>query len=182
MIFAVVVGLFLLQEFTQGFGTPDGASVIDDRWAMAYLEALPIVLVSVSIIVSWLGWGAWPASQLVFAIGIATLLFGLVIREWSHRTLGRFHQAVVTIQADHQLVATGPYRHVRHPMYAGSVVAFLGVGLALGTWPALALSFLGTLPAVLRRIHVEERALAASLGRRYHDYAGTRARLIPRVW
>ena len=182
VVFVVAMGLFVLQEFTQGFGTPAGGSVIDDRWAMIYLEALPVLLVTASIATSLAGWGSWPASRSIFFIGIAILAIGVAIREWSHRTLGRFHQALVTIQHDHDLVTSGPYRHVRHPMYAGSAIAFLGVALALGTWPGLILSFLGTLPAIFRRIHVEERAMAASLGGRYDDYADTRARLVPRVW
>lgn len=67
-------------------------------------------------------------------------------------------------------------------MYAGSAVAFLGVGLALGTWPGLVLVFIGTLPAMVRRISVEERVLAQALGSEYASYAADRARMLPGVW
>jgi protein-S-isoprenylcysteine O-methyltransferase Ste14 len=182
VVFGVALSVFVVQEFSHGFGTPQGASIRDDRWSLIYLDALPVVLVGASVLTSFVGWGAWPASRAVFVAGIMVLVLGVALRQWSHIVLGRFHQAVVTIHVDHELVTTGPYRYLRHPMYTGSSVAFLGIGLALGTWPSFVLSFLGTAPAILRRILVEERAMAESLGRRYHDYAQDRARLVPWVW
>jgi len=143
---------------------------------------LPVALVAAALAVSFTGWGAWGASEWMFFLGVAVLFLGVVVRQWSHRTLGRFHQALVTIQSDHQVITSGPYRLVRHPMYAGSAVAFLGVGLTLGTWPGFGLVFVGTLPAMIRRIRVEEDALRDSLGSQYRDYANGRARLLPGVW
>jgi len=183
--FVVFIGgmaIFAAQEFTQGFGTPESSSIRDDQWALLYLDVLPVALVSAALALSFTGWGAWKASEAVFFLGVAVLCLGVGIRQWSHRTLGRFHQALVTIQADHEVITSGPYPIVRHPMYAGSAVAFLGVGLALGTWPGLGLVFVGTLPAMVRRIRVEENALHDALGARYRDYASGRARLLPGLW
>lgn len=182
VVFIAAVAIFVAQEFTQGFGTPEASTIRDDRWALLYLDVLPVALVTAAFAVSFIGWGAWGMSEVVFFIGVTVLCLGVAIRQWSHHTLGRFHQAVVTIQSDHEVVVSGPYRVVRHPMYSGSVVAFLGVGLALGTWPGLGLVFVGTLPAMVRRIRVEEDALHYSLGDRYRDYASGRARLLPGVW
>ncbi len=182
VVFITCMSIFAAQEFTQGFGTPEAASMRDDRWALLYLDVLPVALVTAALAISFTGWGAWGASEAVFFLGIAVLCLGVVVRQWSHRTLGRFHQALVTIQSDHQVITNGPYRLVRHPMYAGSAIAFLGVGLALGTWPGLGLVFVGTLPAMVRRIRVEEDALHNSLGAEYRNYANGRARLLPGVW
>lgn len=181
-VFIAIMLVFLAQEFTQGFDTPDNSSVRDDRWALVYLEVVPVLLVCIASVLSLLGVGEWTASRTVFAVGIVVLLIGLALRQWSHHTLGRFHQALVTIQDEHDLVTSGPYRLVRHPMYAGSAVAFLGVGLALGTWPGLLLVFLGTLLAMVRRIRVEENALAQALGEKYSSYAANRARMLPGIW
>lgn len=181
-IFIAVMLVFLAQEFTQGFGTPEDSSVRDDRWALVYLEVVPVLLVWIAGLLCLLGVGAWTASRPVFAVGIVVLLIGLALRQWSHHTLGRFHQALVTIQEEHDLVTSGPYRLVRHPMYAGSAIAFLGVGLALGTWPGLAMVFLGPLAAMVRRIRIEEGALSQALGEEYTAYAAERARMLPGVW
>ncbi len=182
VVFSVAMAIFVAQEFTQGFGTPEASRIRDDRWALLYLEVLPVALVTAASAVSFTGWGAWGMSRVVFFVGVSVLCLGVAIRQWSHHTLGRFHQVVVTIHSQHEVVASGPYRVVRHPMYAGSAVAFLGVGLGLGTWPGLGLVFVGTLPAMVRRIRVEEDALHDSLGARYRDYASGRARLLPGLW
>jgi len=90
---------------------------------------------------------------------------------------------VVKIQRErgHRVVSTGPYAYVRHPMYAGGLLMFVGMPLQLGSWLGLAgVALLGPLLAV--RIFMEERTLAAEL-EGYRDYAErVRWRLIPRVW
>lgn len=181
-VFSVVMLVFVVQEFSQGFGTPSDSTRSDDRWALIYLDALPVVLVTISLSLSLIGWLSLPMPRVVFAAGIGILVLGVAVRQWSHVSLGRFHQGVVTIHDEHQVVDDGPYRWVRHPMYAGSAVAFLGVGLSLGTYPGLVLTFVGTLPAMLRRIRVEERALESALGERYTTFARDRRRLVPGIW
>ena len=76
----------------------------------------------------------------------------------------------------------GPYRWVRHPSYTAELVAFTGIGLALGNW--LSLLAAATLPllALLVRIRVEEAALLTSLGEPYRTSADGTKRLLPRVW
>ena len=90
---------------------------------------------------------------------------------------------VVKIQKarGHKVVTTGPYRYVRHPMYAGAILFFLGTPLLLGSWCGLALAPL--LIAVLAvRALLEERTLGAEL-EGYTDYAAhVRHRLIPLIW
>ena len=180
--FGIVTLAFLVQEFSQGFRTPSDSARRDDRWSLIYLDALPVALVTISLALSLVGWLALPTSALLFVIGIGVLVLGIAVRQWSHVSLGRFHQGVVTIHDEHEMIEHGPYRWVRHPMYASSAIAFLGVGLALGTYPGLVITSLGTLPAILRRINVEERALESALGQRYTSFASTRRRLIPGIW
>lgn len=182
LLFGVALAAFAGQEFLWGYDTPDGAEVHDDRAALLYLTWLPVVLITIAFALSVAGWGAWPAQWPIFGLGIVVLGLGVIGRWWSHRTLGRFHQAVVTIQSDHQLITDGPYRRVRHPMYAASAVGLVGVGLSLGTVPGLILVLGGTLPAIVRRIQVEERALEEALGERFRVYAATRSRLVPGLW
>ena len=90
---------------------------------------------------------------------------------------------VVKIQKErgHAVVATGPYRYVRHPMYAGAILTFLGAPLLLGSWYGLALApVLIALFAV--RAVMEERTLARELDG-YAQYAArVRYRFIPLIW
>jgi protein-S-isoprenylcysteine O-methyltransferase Ste14 len=68
---------------------------------------------------------------------------------------------------------------LRHPSYAGLLLAFLGFGLATADWVSLAAVWLPVLAAVLYRIRVEERLLVESFGDEYRDYARATKRLVP---
>jgi protein-S-isoprenylcysteine O-methyltransferase Ste14 len=91
--------------------------------------------------------------------------------------------AAVRIQTErgHRVVTDGPYRVVRHPMYTGAILFFLGTPLLLGSW--LGLAFVPVLVALLAmRAVMEERLLSAALDG-YPAYAArVRFRLIPFVW
>ena len=67
-----------------------------------------------------------------FFAGIATQWAGYGVVEWTTRILGTMYRPVVAVQRDHHVVRRGPYRIVRHPMYAGALLSDLGIGLALG--------------------------------------------------
>jgi protein-S-isoprenylcysteine O-methyltransferase Ste14 len=122
--------------------------------------------------------GQWP----LFVVGILLMVAGIVLRQWSVHTLGRFFTVDVRIHENQTVVDTGPYRWVRHPSYTGLLLTLLGVGLALGNWAALALLIVVPTAGVVARIRVEERALERALGEPYRRFEATRARLIPGVW
>ncbi len=92
-----------------------------------------------------------------------------------------FTSATIEVANDQRVITTGPYRIVRHPMYAGATVLLIATPLALGSWWALLV--LPVFIAVLVwRLLDEERVLVAALPG-YADYRSTtRARLIPGVW
>ena len=114
--------------------------------------------------------------------GAGVTAAGLLLRAWSVLALGRFFRLSVSAHADHELVARGPYRAVRHPSYAGATLVTVGAGLALGTVVGAAAGTVLPVGAYLVRIAVEERALDAALGDDYTAYAARTARLIPYVW
>jgi protein-S-isoprenylcysteine O-methyltransferase Ste14 len=89
-----------------------------------------------------------------------------------------FTSATIELAQDQQVVSTGPYAIVRHPMYAGGSLLFIGTPLALGSyWGLVALG--ATLPALIWRLLDEERFLTESLPG-YADYCReVRWRLIP---
>ena len=74
------------------------------------------------------------------------------------------------------------YRFVRHPAYTGSLLSFLGLGLAFNNWLSLGLIFIPVLAAFLYRIKVEEKVLRGAFGRDYESYSAETARLIPWIF
>lgn len=108
-------------------------------------------------------------------VALGFLLIFLVFRENS------FASSAIEVAEDQKVIATGPYRVVRHPMYAGALLLFLGTPLALGSWWGLLLvvPLFGVLAA---RLLDEERYLTGHLAG-YQEYCQrVRYHLIPFVW
>jgi protein-S-isoprenylcysteine O-methyltransferase Ste14 len=114
--------------------------------------------------------------------GLVLLWAAVALRQWSIRTLGRYFTLTVQTSADQPVVATGPYRFVRHPAYTAILVAAVAAGLYLGSWLSV-VAFVAVIGAALvYRISVEERALTTDIGPAYREYAATHKRLVPFVW
>jgi protein-S-isoprenylcysteine O-methyltransferase Ste14 len=109
------------------------------------------------------------------------MVLGIVIRQWAIAVLGRFFSRTVRVREDQTVVETGPYRYVRHPSYTGTLIFFVGFGLALQSWGAVLVLLPIFAVAYGYRIHVEEKLLIAELGEPYVSYTRRTKRLIPFV-
>ena len=118
--------------------------------------------------------------SLVFDLGIAVAIFGIVLRGYAVVSLGRFFTTRVMTQPGQTVVERGPYRFIRHPSYTGALLTVLGIVLCQANWLSLA-CFPLALPGFLYRINVEEKALSAALGDAYRDYMRRTKRLVPFV-
>jgi protein-S-isoprenylcysteine O-methyltransferase Ste14 len=132
------------------------------------------VLTALGFPTSWSEFGFW------YPLGATLFLGGVILRLAAIRTLGTHYSYRVRIPAGHVIVDRGPYRVLRHPAYAGMILAHTGFVICFFHPVSLAVLLLWFVPAVLLRIRVEERALATVPG--YKDYAYLRKRLIPLVW
>jgi len=73
-----------------------------------------------------------PHTDFAAAIGAVVCLLGLTVAIWSRRTLAGNWSATVTFKQGHELVQTGPYRFVRHPIYTGILLMILGSVIGAG--------------------------------------------------
>jgi protein-S-isoprenylcysteine O-methyltransferase Ste14 len=117
------------------------------------------------------------------ATGLVVMWLGLALRVWSIAALRGDFRTTVEVDPGQAVVSTGPYRWVRHPSYTGLLMIVVGLGVARSAWVSLAACVLLLLPALVRRIHVEEAELGHVLGDAYRTYqSDTAARLVPRLW
>ena len=114
--------------------------------------------------------------------GCLLMTLGQMLRIVAIFTLRRQFTVRVSIIKDHKIIDTGIYRIVRHPAYLGSLLTFLGAGLALENWITLIVLFFLPLAATVYRIGVEERALLDHFGAAYQAYARRTRRLIPGIY
>ncbi|HTX90430.1 MAG TPA: isoprenylcysteine carboxylmethyltransferase family protein [Anaerolineales bacterium] len=117
-----------------------------------------------------------------FAAGVAIMLIGMALRYWAVFTLGASFRTTIETDRDQKVVSSGPYRLIRHPSYAGWLLICFGYGFAMQNWLSLLAAVLFPLIALLYRIRVEEKALAASLGAEYVEFQKRTKKLIPWVW
>jgi protein-S-isoprenylcysteine O-methyltransferase Ste14 len=119
--------------------------------------------------------------QAAFGIGLTLLVLGVGLRLVAVHQLGAYYTLSLGVQVGQRVLTRGLYRWVRHPGYAGTLLAILGIGFALGTWASV-FSVQLVLPALAARIRGEERLLSTAFGSAYVEYcAVTRWRLVPGV-
>jgi protein-S-isoprenylcysteine O-methyltransferase Ste14 len=131
--------------------------------------------------IPWLSQRWLPASAARASAGAAITIVGLGLTAWARTTLGTNWSGTVTVKRDHELVVAGPYRHVRHPIYSGLLLAFAGSALARGDWRGL-LALLIAWLSLWRKWHVEERFMRETFGQAYSDYAARTPAVIPRLF
>ena len=123
-------------------------------------------------------WSRVPLAVVVAGDALIVLGFYIVFRVFKANTFG---SATIEIAENQHVISTGPYALVRHPMYAGGSLLFIGMPLALGSYWGL-LPFAAMLPALIWRLLDEERFLTRNL-LGYSEYcARLRWRLIPGVF
>jgi protein-S-isoprenylcysteine O-methyltransferase Ste14 len=112
-------------------------------------------------------------------VGLALVVLGIAFALWAIATLGRHYDVELEIHRDHELVRTGPYRFVRHPLYTGLGLHFAGACLATGNLVLIAGTLLVTYPALYLRAKTEERLLRERFGPAYDEYAREVGMLVP---
>jgi protein-S-isoprenylcysteine O-methyltransferase Ste14 len=119
-----------------------------------------------------------PAQLWIVWLGFFLTVAGLAFTCWARVILGRNWSGVVQLKQDHELIVRGPYSIVRHPIYTGLLLAFLGSALAMGEWRAL-LAALIVGVSFWRKLRLEERWLCELFGDQYRGYMQRVKALVP---
>jgi len=126
-------------------------------------------------------WTYFPIAPAVRWLAVLLLLPVLMFYAWSFRSLGNNYRGGVGLYDAHELVTTGPYRWIRHPVYASFIAIMLLVFLLSANW-LLGLSGLILVSAVAAtRIPIEDHQLQERFGPAWDSYRDRTGRLIPRM-
>lgn len=130
---------------------------------------------------SFLSWQLVPKSNDAAEVGMLLTLAGIALALWARFVLGRNWSGTVTVKQDHELVRSGPYRIVRHPIYSGFLLGLLGTAIARGQIGAFLAVAVAALTFHLKSL-TEEAFMTEQFGSQYITYQRSVKRLIPFVW
>jgi len=119
------------------------------------------------------------SSPVLQVVGLILFALGLGLAVWARIYLGRDWGMPMTERAEPELVTSGPYRFVRHPIYSGILLALLGTALATNLYWLIVLAFLGAY--FIYSATVEERLMTTSFPGEYASYKAHTKMLIPFV-
>lgn len=154
----------------------------ESRWSRA-THVIPLALGGVllgwpRLSATWLGTRFVPAGSAAAWAGIAMLAAGLAFTVWARVHLAGNWSGTVTLKQDHELIRSGPYGLVRHPIYAGLLMALIGTAVTVGEWRGLAAVAIMAV-AILRKVGIEERFLREAFRDEYARYCARVPGLIP---
>jgi protein-S-isoprenylcysteine O-methyltransferase Ste14 len=118
-------------------------------------------------------------SSAAAVVGVLLTAAGVAFAIWARWHLGANWSAIVSIREQHELIRTGPYRRVRHPIYTGMLLAMAGTALVLGEVRGL-LAFAITLFAFYWKARKEEAWLTREFGERFKDHTKQTGMFLPR--
>jgi protein-S-isoprenylcysteine O-methyltransferase Ste14 len=147
--------------------------------AVVFLSAI-VLLSWPHIPVSWLYRQFLPQTAWTFWLGAALTTAGLLFAVWAREHLGTNWSRSVTIKQDHQLIVTGPYAFVRHPIYTGILAGFLGSALAIAQMRGIVAFALISL-VLWYKLRMEEQWMRTQFGAPYEAYSRRTAALVPFV-
>ncbi len=121
--------------------------------------------------------GLRPSGLAFSMVGLVVCALGIALAVWARVHLGRNWGTPASVKEDPELVTTGPYRFVRHPIYSGLLLATLGTALIGGLLWLVIFVFVGTYLVLAAR--AEERAMVQEFPRRYPEYRKHTKALVP---
>lgn len=155
----------------------------EPAWSRA-LHFVPLLIAAVLLAIGSYPEGGWlfhrflPRGPARFWTGAGLTALGLAYACWARVHLGRNWSGAVSVKQDHELIRSGPYALVRHPIYSGLLLAVLGTVIALGQWRGV-VALVIVLLALWRKLRLEERWMVETFGESYQRYRERSAALIP---
>lgn len=119
------------------------------------------------------GWVRW--------VGVGLVALVVPLFYWQLSSLGKNITKTVAIRSEHTLVTSGPYKYIRHPLYAFGFMFIVGTAVALANWFILGMAVLTWIPLAMRT-PLEEQKLIEAFGDEYRAYMQRTGRYFPKMF
>ena len=144
------------------------------------LVALGFVLIFLKVPGNWFYRRVLPSVPWLPALGIAIAVVGFAFAVWARSHIGRNWSSAVTAKVQHELICSGPYRWVRHPIYSGLLLAILGTVLVQDQVRGV-IALLLVYAGWKIKSRLEEQMMVSTFGDEYIAYAKSTGALFPRL-
>ena len=185
---AYVIVIFILQIFSLIYNPQVGRNQ-ENRKSDAPKSKIDLILIqlfSLGIVIlapasDSLSFGVLNVENLVRYIGLIIAIPGFILMQAGEKYLAKQFSIEVTLQKDHKLIQSGPYKVIRHPRYLGILIFFTGIALTfrslLGIFTILALAFV-----LIWRVFTEEKMMYEEFGKEWEEYQNKTWRLVPYIF
>ncbi len=160
-----------IDKFTSGRGTTLSAIV----FFLAFVSTAIYIFFPNPI-----SWASVPLPAWLRWFGLIIASAGFLLLEWSHRALGQNWSDQPRITSSQQLIQTGPYHWIRHPIYSAFLLILGSTLLITANWLVGGLWIAAVASDAIIRIRYEEAVLLDRFGDDYQDYQRRTGRFIPR--
>jgi len=127
-----------------------------------------------------LGWRFVPENPALEWAGVAVTFAGLAITVWARICLGTNWSDKIVLKENHELIRTGPYAFMRHPIYSGVLLAIAGTAVVEGEWRGV-VAFCLLLATYAIKARKEDQLLRAAFGQAFEKHLQQTGFLLPRV-
>lgn len=175
----IVIGVGWVAFWIYWIAASVGVKAGRTRWArFAYVRVAIILVVLLLLRLRVLkGHRAVMHNPWLQGVGLAIFVLGLALAVWARIYIGRNWGMPMSEKADPELVTTGPYRTIRHPIYSGIILAMVGTTVAISLYWLIAVALLGAY--FLYSAVMEERYMAGVFPDAYPRYKQSTKMLIP---
>lgn len=188
LLLALFVGFVAFRGYFQRkFGRPDEDTVKqragNPAEKISNLLSIPALIATIVYIVypAWMSWASLPLPAWLRWVGVGLAVLGFALLQWAHQALGRNWSDAPRLMKDQNLVTSGPYRWVRHPIYAAFLLIMSAPLLISANW-FIGVLWLGlTGLEVMGRMQFEEALMLETFGDQYRVYMQKAGGLFPRL-
>ena len=176
--FIILFSIIVVQRIWETFSKREKETgEVRQKWTLSLVFAAHVIVVMGSIVEYLLL--KRDISLILTFLGIILYLCGLIGRNWSIRTLGKYWSIHLEIRKDHKLIRNGPYKYMRHPAYLSILFEVCGIPLILNSYFTLLFAVAVYIPLVLLRIYYEEKEHLTLFGPEYNAYRKEIGALFP---
>ncbi len=178
IIIAILWTIFILYWIISAVSVKKDVYRQGAWWQRAFVFAIAAFVLT-NLVPAWRE-PLFPQSPAFAIAAIVLTAIGILFAVWARIHLGANWSSQPALKEGHELVTSGPYRFVRHPIYTGVILAFIGTALVNNMlWDVVIL-----LVAIMfvRRVYAEDRLMARQFPDRYPEYKKRTKALIPFVW